>query len=88
MAGLFNWLFGRGGNTARPDTRLSEEEAMRIARQAAASWPQSARLVLNGVWVKDGRLAWHFWAPTHGPALSVVVDDASGEAHVHKPFGR
>jgi hypothetical protein len=72
----------------RPDTRLSKEEAMRIAREAAASSPLVTKLVLRGVWVKDGRLAWHFWTPTRGSALSVVVEDASGEAQVQERLGR
>ena len=68
--------------------RLSEDEATRLAHQAVAASPLAAKLVLRGAWANEGRLAWHFWTPTRGSSLSVVVDDFSGEAQVQEQFGR
>lgn len=81
-------LFGRGGKDERPETRLSEEEATRLARQAAAASPFAAALVLRGAWASEGRLAWHFWTATMGSGLTVVVDDLSGDVQVEERFGR
>ena len=88
MVGLFDRLFGRGGKVERPETRLSEDDATRLAHQAAAASPLAAMLILRGVWVSEGRLAWHFWTPTRGSGLTVMVYDLSGDVQVHERFGR
>ncbi len=88
MVGLFDRLFGHGREAERPETRLSEEEATRLARQAAAATRYADRLILRGAWASEGRLAWHFWTATLGCGLSVEIDDASGEAQVQEWFGR
>lgn len=88
MASLFDRLFGRGSKAEAPDMRLSVDEATRLANQAVAASPLAAKLVLRGTWASEGRLAWHFWTPTRGSGLIVVIDDLSGEAQVQEQFGR
>ena len=88
MSGLFDRLFGRGGKADAPETRLSEAEATRLAHQAAAASPLAAKLVLRGAWAIEGRLAWHFWTPTRGSGLTIMVDDLSGDVQVQERFGR
>ena len=88
MSGLLSRLFGRGDGRAGAPTRLTSEEAARIARDAAIGSPLVDLLVANGVAVEHGRLVWRFWTATRGSSLDVTVDDATGVPNVQERFGR
>ncbi len=74
----------------RPETRLSEEEAIEIAAAYADSEGfQQFHLPLypSDVRVIEGRLVWLMRSPTKGRWMIVSIDDATGEVLGHKVHG-
>lgn len=91
MASLLDrllWFLGL--RYRRPETRLSEEEAIEIAAAYADSegfqqfhlplYPSDVRKI-------DGRLVWLMRSPTKGRWVIVSIDDATGEVLGHEVHG-
>jgi hypothetical protein len=87
FARLVQALSGR--EAAQPQTRLTSEEAVKIASAYAKTHGLDlphVNLVPQEVRAVDGKLVWTLRTPTRGRWLTVGVDDATGEVvghHVH-----
>jgi hypothetical protein len=75
IAFISRWL--KSGKIHR-QTRLSNDEALIIARNAAPYDPLSADLGVTTVENRSGHLTWLVSSATVGLALEVTIDDASG----------
>lgn len=81
---LHRWLVGpRNG---RP-TRLSRDQALAIARRAAASDPLASRLGAAILEERSGRRLWSVRSATVGLVLVVTIDDATGAVVEMERFG-
>jgi hypothetical protein len=76
---MFRWLRRGGGSSGKaPPTRLSREEAVLIARRAAAAESLSESLSMVDLQDRSGGAVWVVRSATVGLVLEVSVDDASG----------
>ena len=79
------WL--RGTGTGPPAARLSESQAIEIARAAAfAEWGQR-ELTLATRAMKDGRIIWSVSEPAIGSVLVVDIDDETATALAIRRMG-
>jgi uncharacterized membrane protein YkoI len=68
------------GESEKPvHSRLSREEAVAIARRAAANDPMSQDLSMAMVREQSGKVVWIVCSAAIGRTLEVTVDDASGD---------
>jgi len=82
MANLTNRLMAwlRGTVIDAPAARLSESQAIEIARAAAfPEWGQR-QLTMATRAVKDGRIIWSVSEPAIGSVLVVDIDDVTASA--------
>lgn len=87
LAKLGEWL---GLTRKLPETRLSVEQAVRIATEYAKAEGlnnDAAELVLGGVEEVEGKLVWTLRTNTIGRWLTVGVADATGEVLGHRVHG-
>lgn len=68
-------LFGR---TEEAVTRLTREEALTLAKKAAAAANVTEELTMSMVRKKGDRLLWVIGTPTVGSGWTVEIDDANG----------
>jgi hypothetical protein len=73
---LRSWL---GRSDAEPPSRLSKEDALRIAREGASATHDVRLLTLVRRDVRAGRVVWVVSEAVIGSALVVEVDDATGD---------
>ena len=73
---LARWL-GKGPQPI--PTRLSSDEAIAIARRAAADDPQRENLTMTRVERRSGKATWIVSASVVGRHLVISIDDATGE---------
>jgi hypothetical protein len=73
---FFRWM--TGAQAGEPIARLSERQALEIARQAAPNPAEAEKLVLLRRELAGGQLVWLFWTPGIGSTLQVAVDDVTG----------
>ncbi|HEU5134303.1 MAG TPA: hypothetical protein VFU13_04085 [Steroidobacteraceae bacterium] len=78
-------LLGKGPQP--PHTRLSRDEAIAIARRAAADDPQSAQLTIAEVRLQSGNAIWSVSAAEVGRHLVISIDDATGAVLEKKHVG-
>jgi hypothetical protein len=74
---LRRW-FGRSSATVR--TRLSREEALAIARHAAAHDSLAPQLALTTIELRAGLPVWIVSSASVGQVLEVSIDDSTGHA--------
>jgi acetylglutamate kinase len=72
---ILNRWFGR----SHTSTRLSQEQAVQIARQAAAGQLNCELLGLATVEEQNGKRIWAVSSATIGSSLLVRIDDESGD---------
>lgn len=77
MIDFLRQLFGR--RTA-PSLRLSERDALTLARVAAAAHPMVDTLAIATSSVEEGMSVWQVRSATVGKMLVVTIDDATGAA--------
>ena len=77
-AGLLRSLWQRLTGQVRPQTRLSDVEAIARAR-AAADEAYRERLTMTTLIEHSGKWVWHVSEPAIGRVYSVEIDDASGQ---------
>lgn len=76
---MFDFLSRWLGKDTRPSpARLSEEEAIAIARRAAMDDPQRENLTLVKLESRSGNATWIVSSATVGRMLEVAIDDATG----------
>jgi hypothetical protein len=80
---LCRLLFG----SYRPETRMTEEEVMALAVEAAAKARIDHAFLGPTVRRTDGRLTWTLSTATLGSGWSIHIDDATGEVGPAKPWG-
>lgn len=73
---IARWL---GIKKKSTQTRLVQNEALAIARRAAAHEPLAQELAIVRIEERDGHPVWIVSSATVGIKLWVVIDDASGE---------
>jgi hypothetical protein len=76
-----------GRSTRSSPTRLSSDEAIAVARRAAAGDPQCENLVLAKVETRSGNATWIISSATVGNMLEVAIDDATGKVLEMKNIG-
>lgn len=81
---LARWL-GKGAPTI--PTRLSSDEAIAIARRAAADDPQCEYLTIASVERRSGNAIWIVSPAVVGRHLVISIDDATGEVLEKKHVG-
>lgn len=72
---IARWL---GKSTQSSPTRLSSDEAIAIARRAAADDPQCENLALAKMERRSGNATWIISSATVGRMLEVWIDDTTG----------
>lgn len=72
---IARWL---GKSTQSSPTRLSSDEAIEIARRAAADDPQCENLALAKMEMRAGNATWIISSATVGRMLEVWIDDTTG----------
>jgi uncharacterized membrane protein YkoI len=73
---ISRWLSGRSSN---PQTRLTADQALAIARSATPNDALSRHLGLTTVKERSGSVVWIVSSATVGQMLEVSIDDATGE---------
>jgi hypothetical protein len=74
---LLGLLHREGQQGRRP--RLSAQQAVELARVAAASDPRHEDLSMSTVQDRSGTLVWIVSTPTIGNTLEVEIDDATAQ---------
>lgn len=82
MSGLqpLAWLRGLIFDAPRPATRLTQEQALQLARAVAGRADVSGELEVLDVRTINGRLCWVVGTATKDAGWSVTIDDATGAA--------
>jgi len=76
------------GKSPKPiPTRLSSDEAIAIARRAAADDPQCEDLTIASVEQKSGKAIWIVSPAVVGRHLVISIDDATGQVLEKQHFG-
>lgn len=75
-------LIGATQEDRLPRPRLSAEDAIAIAREAAKDNAAWAQLTMVNLGERDGRLIWTVRQPVTGSSLEIDIDDSTG-AVVH-----
>jgi hypothetical protein len=84
---LISRVLGGWLKKSRPTTRLDEAEAVRIARQAAAGYPDRDLLSMVTLSEESGRITWQVGAAAVGSRLVVTIDDETGQVVEIKRYG-
>jgi hypothetical protein len=67
--------------------RLTREQALELARSAAAGTPLAGQRTMTIIGEIEGRNTWFVRTPTVGSALVVTIDDESGTVKEMKRHG-
>jgi hypothetical protein len=73
------WTILRDAWRGAPQTRLSRDEVIPIARAAVQNDPHRDELTMTQVIERDGKLVWIVGQPVVGHRIWVEVDDGTGE---------
>lgn len=88
FAVLAKWLHsGLRGEQHHSCSRLSKDQAIRIAQAGAAGYPNSGDVQLVAQEPTDRDRLWILSSATVGRTLQVSVDDSTGEVVEIKEFG-
>jgi hypothetical protein len=81
---LLRRLFGRAPARARPPCRLTEAQALDIARDAVAG---ASPLYVHDIVQTDAGVEWLIGTATVGSGTSIRISDANGEVLERRPWG-
>jgi hypothetical protein len=80
---LWRGLLGRHSQPARPACRLSEDQALEIARAAIGAKPCFVQEVRQ----TEAGIEWLIGTATIGIGVTIRVSDATGEVLERRPWG-
>jgi hypothetical protein len=80
---IWRRLLGRLSKPARPACRLSEAEALEIARAATGA---AKPCLVQDVRQTDTGIEWLIGTATIGSGVTIRISDATGEVLEHRPW--